>query len=81
MVFGKVEEGMPLVRRMESCGSRTGKTLKPIVIADCGELPSQRQILAKRKAEIEENVKLRQDPLQVLTESGAPGLLTFIKWR
>ena len=56
---------MPLVRRMESCGSRSGKTLKPLVIADCGELPSQRQILAKRKAEIEENASLRKDPIQV----------------
>ena len=56
---------MPLVRRIESCGSRSGKTLKPIVVADCGELPSQRQILAKRKAEIEENASLRKDPIQV----------------
>ena len=66
MVFGKIEEGMPLVRRIESCGSRSGKTLKPIIIADCGELPSQRQILAKRKAEVEENATLRKDPIQVI---------------
>ena len=56
---------MPLVRRIESCGSRSGKTLKPIIVADCGELPSQRQILAKRKAEVEENASLRKDPIQV----------------
>ena len=56
---------MPLVRRIESCGSRSGKTLKPITIAECGELPSQRQILAKRRAEREEMVNLKQDPLQV----------------
>ena len=56
---------MPLVRRMESCGSRSGKTLKPIVVADCGELPSQRQILARRQAEREELTNLKKDPLQV----------------
>lgn len=66
VVFGKVEEGMPLVRRMESCGSRSGKTLKPISIADCGELPSRRQILSKITAEREQNANYKnQDPLQV----------------
>ncbi|KAK9797381.1 hypothetical protein WJX73_008458 [Symbiochloris irregularis] len=65
VVFGKVEEGMPLVRRMESCGSRSGKTLKPIIIADSGELPSRRQILAKIRAEKEENANYKKDPLQV----------------
>lgn len=65
VVFGKVEEGMPLVRRMESCGSRSGKTMKPIIIADSGELPSRRQILAKIAAEREENANYKKDPLQV----------------
>ena len=58
---------MPLVRRIESCGSRSGKTLKPITISECGELPSQRQILAKRMAERQEMVDLKKDPLQVTT--------------
>ena len=65
VVFGKVEEGMPLVRRLESCGSRSGKTMKPITVADCGELPSRRQILSKMAAEREENANLKKDPLQV----------------
>ena len=74
VVFGKVEEGMPLVRRIESCGSRSGKTLKPIVIADCGELPSQRQILAKRVAERTEMAELKKDPLQVCCRPSGVGI-------
>ena len=56
---------MPLVRRMESCGSRSGKTMKPIVVADSGELPSRRQILSRMAAEREENLNYKKDPLQV----------------
>lgn len=38
VVFGKVVEGMDVVRKMETMGSQSGKTSKKIVIADCGEL-------------------------------------------
>ena len=38
VVFGKVVEGMDVVQQMERCGSRDGKTSKPVVIADCGQL-------------------------------------------
>jgi len=38
VVFGKVIEGMDLVRKIESYGSRSGKTSKRIIIEDCGEL-------------------------------------------
>lgn len=38
VVFGKVVEGMDVVRKMEAMGSQSGKTSKKIVIADCGEL-------------------------------------------
>jgi len=38
VVFGKVVEGMDVVKKIESYGSRSGKTSKKIVIADCGEL-------------------------------------------
>ena len=37
VVFGKVTEGLPVVRRMEALGSRTGRTAQKIYIADCGE--------------------------------------------
>merc|ERR1711916_137217 len=38
VVFGKVEEGMDVVKKIESHGTQSGATSKPIVIADCGQL-------------------------------------------
>ncbi len=38
VVFGKVTDGMDVVRKIESYGSRNGKTSAKIVIADCGEI-------------------------------------------
>ncbi|MBL9106942.1 MAG: peptidylprolyl isomerase [Myxococcales bacterium] len=38
VVFGKVVDGMDVVKAMEAAGSSQGATSKKIVIADCGEL-------------------------------------------
>jgi cyclophilin family peptidyl-prolyl cis-trans isomerase len=38
VVFGKVVEGMSVVRKMELYGTEEGKPTAKIVIADCGEL-------------------------------------------
>ena len=38
VVFGKVVEGMDVVQKIESYGSRSGATSVPIMIDDCGEL-------------------------------------------
>ena len=38
VVFGKVSEGMDVVRAVEQVGSSSGKTSQPVVIADCGQL-------------------------------------------
>ena len=38
VVFGKVVEGMDVVKAIEAVGSSGGKTSKPVVIKDCGEL-------------------------------------------
>jgi len=38
VVFGKVIEGMDIVKKIESLGSQSGATSKRIVIADSGEL-------------------------------------------
>ena len=38
VVFGKVVEGMDVVKKIESFGSRNGKTSKKVVIEDCGEV-------------------------------------------
>ncbi len=36
--FGKVVEGMDVVWKMDAVGSKPGKTSKPVIIADCGQL-------------------------------------------
>lgn len=38
VVFGKVIQGMDVVREMEKKGSTSGKTSEPVAIADSGEL-------------------------------------------
>merc|ERR1711941_161306 len=39
VVFGSVTQGMDVVKSIEAVGSASGKTSKPVVIADCGQLP------------------------------------------
>merc|ERR1712176_1261720 len=38
VVFGNVTKGMDVVKKIEAVGSQSGKTAKPVVIADCGQL-------------------------------------------
>ncbi|XP_045158884.2 peptidyl-prolyl cis-trans isomerase E-like [Mercenaria mercenaria] len=38
VVFGKVIEGMDVVRKMEKCGTKSGKPTEKISIVNCGEL-------------------------------------------
>ncbi|MCI0357308.1 MAG: peptidylprolyl isomerase [Planctomycetaceae bacterium] len=38
VVFGKVVEGMDVVKKVESLGSESGRTKAKIVISDCGQL-------------------------------------------
>merc|ERR1711966_118702 len=38
VVFGSVTAGMDVVQKCEAVGSQSGKTSKPVVIADCGQL-------------------------------------------
>eukprot|EP00276_Gloeochaete_wittrockiana_P003216 CAMPEP_0184665126 /NCGR_PEP_ID=MMETSP0308-20130426/55819_1 /TAXON_ID=38269 /ORGANISM="Gloeochaete witrockiana, Strain SAG 46.84" /LENGTH=171 /DNA_ID=CAMNT_0027108925 /DNA_START=45 /DNA_END=560 /DNA_ORIENTATION=- len=38
VVFGKVVEGLDVVRKVEAVGSEDGETSKPVIIADCGQL-------------------------------------------
>lgn len=37
-VFGKVTDGMDVVKAMEAVGSQSGQTSAPVKIADCGQL-------------------------------------------
>ncbi|KAG8043169.1 hypothetical protein GUJ93_ZPchr0012g20591 [Zizania palustris] len=39
VAFGRVVTGMDTVRAIDSAGSSSGKTVKPVVIADCGQFP------------------------------------------
>lgn len=39
VVFGKVTEGMDVVRAIEAVGSQEGETSETVVVADSGELP------------------------------------------
>ncbi|THU63966.1 hypothetical protein C4D60_Mb01t21430 [Musa balbisiana] len=38
VVFGRVVEGMDVVKTIEAVGSHNGSTKKPVVVADCGQL-------------------------------------------
>jgi len=38
VVFGNVSEGLDVVKKIEAVGSGSGKTAKPVVIADSGQL-------------------------------------------
>jgi peptidyl-prolyl isomerase F (cyclophilin D) len=37
-VFGKVVEGMDVLKKVEAMGSQSGRTSKKVVIEDCGEI-------------------------------------------
>ena len=42
VVFGRVLEGMNVVKAIEAQGSRSGRTAKPIEIIDCGEIKEKK---------------------------------------
>lgn len=79
VVFGKVVEGMPVVKRIEVCGARSGKPTKKVQITDCGQLPGRMEMLLRLKQEKEEMAKLRADPLQVDPDAEARKRLAEIR--
>ena len=38
VVFGSIVEGMDIIKKVESFGSRSGKTTAKIMVEDCGEV-------------------------------------------
>lgn len=59
VVFGRVIEGLPLLRKLDALGSRSGKPAQCVTVSDCGELASKRQIMAKLQAHTLDTVTLR----------------------
>lgn len=51
VVFGRVIQGLDVVSKLESSGTRSGKPLFETFVVDCGELDSASMALRKRKAE------------------------------
>jgi cyclophilin family peptidyl-prolyl cis-trans isomerase len=41
VVFGRVTEGMDVVKKIEGLGSQSGKTKGTITIKDCGEIKAE----------------------------------------
>lgn len=40
-IFGQVESGMDVVKKIEEVGTSAGATKKKVVIADCGEVKTK----------------------------------------
>lgn len=57
VVFGKVEVGMDIVRRMEALGSQGGATTDAVEVVDSGELPVDLDLNAIRK----ENQQVKEE--------------------
>ena len=38
VVFGEVEDGMSVVKAVEQVGTKSGKTIKNVIIESCGEV-------------------------------------------
>ncbi|CBH13216.1 cyclophilin type peptidyl-prolyl cis-trans isomerase, putative [Trypanosoma brucei gambiense DAL972] len=49
VVFGRVTEGIDVVKSIERLGSDSGKTRGRIIIANCGELQTQKEGAAKKE--------------------------------
>jgi peptidylprolyl isomerase len=64
VVFGRVVEGLEIVKQIESQGSQGGKTRCPIVIANCGEVGSDGHVPAAEVA---------ADPVMSRQPSGGAG--------
>jgi Cyclophilin type peptidyl-prolyl cis-trans isomerase/CLD len=52
VVFGRVTEGQGLLQKVNAVGTRSGKPKQRVVIVDCGELPSKRQIMLKLQVRV-----------------------------
>ena len=49
VVFGEVCEGMEVLRKIESVGTPSGKTVELVMIVDCGQILSAERPTKKRR--------------------------------
>lgn len=49
VVFGRVIKGIELVKKIETLGTRSGRTREKIVIADCGEIKKEKDAEKRKK--------------------------------
>ncbi|CAJ1024860.1 Cyclophilin type peptidyl-prolyl cis-trans isomerase/CLD, putative [Leishmania lindenbergi] len=57
VVFGRVINGLDVVKKVERLGSSSGKTRSRIVVSDCGELAGD-----KTKAQLQQHQQQKQQP-------------------
>eukprot|EP00210_Caulerpa_lentillifera_P005651 g5404.t1 len=57
VVFGEITEGLGVLRRIELCGTKTGKPKKRIVVEKCGELGSNFQKILQLEHQHQEQEK------------------------
>ncbi|EPY27428.1 cyclophilin 11 [Strigomonas culicis] len=72
VVFGRVVEGIDVVKRIEKLGSSSGKPSKRVVISDCGEVKAAapKVEIAPKKATVPESAK-HDHPIPSKEESAA----------
>lgn len=63
VVFGRVVEGLNVVKKMEAVGQRSGKPLRKVVISNCGQMPSKLEVLKRVQQEKLEIANRKKDPM------------------
>ncbi|GMH44063.1 hypothetical protein BSKO_11997 [Bryopsis sp. KO-2023] len=65
VVFGKVSEGMGVIKRVELCGSKNGKTIKSVAISACGQVEARLGTALKVQKEKVELAALKEGPAPI----------------
>ena len=81
VVFGRVVDGMSVVKRMEAVGSKSGRTSRPVVIADCGQLAGRLEAVEKLQQRREELAALKAAPEAVDLDGEAKRRLEALRQR
>lgn len=79
VVFGAVVEGMGVLKRMETVGSKSGATARRVTISNCGQLESKLQKALKIAAERTEQEEFMKDPLKLDVDGEAAARLKLLR--